>query len=130
MIADSAEIKFECSQCGQSIAVDSSAAGLHADCPTCQHPLVIPSLSSLHDRSYGEAAAHAGGRTAFAEEAAEVPAAEVQELRDELAEAQRRGDEAEGAVAAAARENARLQQQLKKAREEGERQAEIGRAHV
>ena len=115
MIADSAEIKFECSQCGQSIAVDSSGAGLHTNCPTCENPLVIPEVSSLHGRSYGDDAP-AADRAAFAGEDAAIAAAELLDLRDELTEARRRGDDAE-------RENARLQQQLKKAREDGERVA-------
>ena len=101
MIAESAEIKFECSQCGQSIAVDSSGAGVRTKCPTCEHPLVIPSVSSLHGRSYGEDAPPAAGRTAFAAETAEISAAELQDLRDELTEA-------EGVRRAAEKENAGL----------------------
>ena len=37
-----AEIKFECGHCGQRIAVDSDAAGLGIECPTCQNPVTIP----------------------------------------------------------------------------------------
>ena len=116
MTADSAEITFECSQCGQRISVDSSGAGLSAECPTCQHPLVIPTFSSLHDRSYGEAAAHAERRTALTNDAAESSVAELQDLRDELAEARQRGDAAGRAHAHADTESARLQQQLGEAR--------------
>ena len=116
MTADSAEITFECSQCGQRISVDSSGAGLSAECPTCQHPLVIPTFSSLHDRSYGEAAAHAERRTALTNDAAESSVAELQDLRDELAEARQRGDAAGRAHAHADKESARLQQQLGEAR--------------
>lgn len=123
MTAESAEIRFECSQCGQSIAVDSSGAGLHTHCPTCENPLVVPSVSSLHGRSYGGEAPPAAGRTAFAEEAAEISAAEVQDLRDELGEARRRGAEGEGARVAAEKESAQLQQQLRKAREDGAQRA-------
>lgn len=36
------EIKFECGHCGQRIAVDSDAAGLGIECPTCQNPVTIP----------------------------------------------------------------------------------------
>ena len=102
MIAESAEIRFECAQCGQSIAVDISGAGVSTHCPTCEYPLTVPSLQALHDRAYGESAALAG-RTAFHEdEAGEMPA-----LRDELAEAQRRAEEAEEALADARKESAR-----------------------
>ena len=123
MIADSAEIKFECPQCGQSIAVDASGAGVSTNCPTCDYPLVVPSLSSLHDRQYGADAPPSASRTVFAEEDAGVSADEVQELREELAEALRRGDEFEHALAAARKETARLQQQLQTAVEDGERLA-------
>ena len=124
MTADSTDIKFACPQCGQSISVDASGAGLHANCPTCQHPLVIPSRGSLHDRSYGEAAPPAG-RMAFAGEDAAIAAAELQERRAELAAVQRRSDESERALAAAEKENARLQQQLKQARDEGGQHASV-----
>lgn len=102
MIADSAEIRFECSQCGQSIAVDSSGAGLHTQCPTCENPLVIPEVSALPEKSYADDAA--------------LAAAELHDLREELTAARHRGEEAE-------RENAQLQQRLKKAREDAARLA-------
>ena len=37
-----AEIKFECAHCGQKMAVGSEAAGLDAECPTCQNLVTIP----------------------------------------------------------------------------------------
>ena len=37
-----AEIKFECAHCGQRMAVGSEAAGLDAECPTCQNLVTIP----------------------------------------------------------------------------------------
>ena len=37
-----AEIKFVCGHCGQKIAVDSDAAGLGIECPTCQNSVTIP----------------------------------------------------------------------------------------
>ena len=93
MIADSSEIKFECAQCGQSIAVDISGAGLSTNCPTCDNPLVVPSPSSFHDREYGESAPLSPGRADYAGEDAGISAGEAEELREELAEALRRGDE-------------------------------------
>lgn len=123
MIADSTEIKFQCSQCGQSISVDSSGAGLSANCPTCDNPLVVPSLSSLHHRQYGESTEAAPDRAAYAGEDTDFSADEAQALREELIEAQRRADEAEEALAAARKDAARLQQQLRQALEDGERHA-------
>src|SRR5688572_21920363 len=34
---------FNCSECGQELEVDSSAAGSAIDCPTCGKNIVIPS---------------------------------------------------------------------------------------
>jgi len=120
MIADSTEIKFQCSQCGQSISVDSSAVGLSANCPTCDNPLVVPSLSSLHHRQYGELSETGHERPAYAAEEPDFSAAEMQELREDLIAAQRRADDAERAVAAARKEAVRLQQQLTLETEHGE----------
>jgi len=41
-IVDSSDIKFACSQCGQRIVVERSAAGLDGNCPACNHPVTIP----------------------------------------------------------------------------------------
>ena len=48
MIAD---ITFECSHCGQRIAVGADAAGLEVDCPTCQTKLTIPSPETHVERN-------------------------------------------------------------------------------
>ena len=37
-----AEIKFACAHCGQKIAVETDAAGLSVECPTCRNPVTIP----------------------------------------------------------------------------------------
>ncbi len=103
MIADSAEIKFECSQCGQSLSVDSSAAGITTNCPTCESPVVIPQLHSIHDRHYGEAPPMESSREDFA-------AAELLELREELAEAH-------SAAAHSERRAVAVERQLGEARE-------------
>lgn len=117
MIADSAEIKFECSQCGQSLSVDSSAAGITTNCPTCESPVVIPQLHSIHDRRYGEALPTETGRADFA-------AVEELELRAEVAEALQRSEELERELAAARGETtlserhaAAAERQLAQARE-------------
>lgn len=110
MIADSSEIKFECSQCGQSILVDISGAGVHTNCPTCDNPLIVPSPSALHDREYGKSAASSAGRAGFSREDAAHAAAEVRELHEARAEALRRGEEAAQVLAEARQESARLEQ--------------------
>src|SRR4051812_32355904 len=46
MIAESADIKFACPQCGQRIVVDKSAAGLHGTCPICEGPVTVPFLEN------------------------------------------------------------------------------------
>jgi chromosome segregation ATPase len=121
MIADSAEIRFACSQCGQSLLVDSSGAGISLNCPTCDHPVIVPTPGSLHDRHYGESAATAPGRAGYAGESETVSATEAQELREELVEALRRADDFERTLNAARKETAKLQQQLKKTTDENER---------
>ena len=49
------EIKFACAKCGQRILVDSSAAGMTADCPSCGTNVTIPKMAGLHDREYAPA---------------------------------------------------------------------------
>ena len=49
------EIKFACVECGQRMLVDSEAAGMTADCPSCGTTLTIPKVGGLHDRNYAPA---------------------------------------------------------------------------
>ncbi len=119
MIADSAEIKFACSQCGQSLLVDSSGAGISLNCPTCDNPVIVPTPGSLHDRHYGQGPGVEPGRAGFAEENAAL----TTELREELVEALRRAEDFERELTAGRKETARLQQRLQKATEENERLA-------
>ena len=37
-----AEFTFSCPQCGQHIACDTSYSGSEIDCPSCQHPIMVP----------------------------------------------------------------------------------------
>lgn len=37
------EIFFSCGNCGQSLAVDASGAGLSVDCAKCRRPVYVPS---------------------------------------------------------------------------------------
>ena len=48
MIAD---ITFKCSHCGQRIKVEAAAAGLEAECPTCQGTVTIPTADPPTERS-------------------------------------------------------------------------------
>jgi DNA-directed RNA polymerase subunit RPC12/RpoP len=36
------DIRFECPQCAQHIAIDEAGAGLQIDCPNCQSQLIVP----------------------------------------------------------------------------------------
>src|SRR5580700_5374026 len=40
-----ADIRFQCPECRQKIAVDDNAAGMQVDCPNCRSSLVIPRVS-------------------------------------------------------------------------------------
>jgi chromosome segregation ATPase len=55
MIADSTDIKFACSQCGQRIVVEKSAAGLDANCPICEAALTVPHFSTVRERGTSHA---------------------------------------------------------------------------
>jgi chromosome segregation ATPase len=47
-----ADIKFQCAHCGQSILVEAVAAGLATKCPTCRKGLTIPVLAAMNERQY------------------------------------------------------------------------------
>lgn len=53
-IADTADIKFACSQCGQRMVVESSAAGLTTDCPVCSSPIEVPHSDSPAEPNLSE----------------------------------------------------------------------------
>jgi chromosome segregation ATPase len=110
MIADSAEIKFACSQCGQSLLVDASGAGLTAICPTCENPITVPQPGAIHDRSYGSAAEKR--RRGISPARSHLPGVDVDALRAELTEAQQASSRLETELADAQAESAQLQRQL------------------
>lgn len=58
MIAESADIKFACSQCGQRIVVDKAAAGMHSNCPICEGPVTVPHCTSVEERKINGIGAH------------------------------------------------------------------------
>jgi DNA-directed RNA polymerase subunit RPC12/RpoP len=52
-------VSFKCKACGQEIEAPLSTAGLLAECPNCQAPITIPSVSeegTLHGAAVPEAA--------------------------------------------------------------------------
>jgi chromosome segregation ATPase len=49
------DIKFHCDHCGQRIVVDSEAAGLATECPSCRTNITIPKVAAMHDREYRKA---------------------------------------------------------------------------
>ena len=40
-----AEFKFSCPQCGQHLKCDASQGGRQLNCPSCQRPIVVPTVS-------------------------------------------------------------------------------------
>jgi len=81
LIADSTDIKFECTQCGQRMLVEKSAAGQRADCPMCGNPVLVPHVHPPAEVTKGEAAV---------EEPVAPPQAvgELEEARAEIARLQ------------------------------------------
>ena len=89
LIADSADITFECSQCGQRMVVERSAAGEKTDCPACSTPLTVPVASSPDvEAPSEETPAAAPAPASKAEESAwktpEQLGAELVEAREEI----------------------------------------------
>lgn len=88
LIADN-DIMFECSQCGQRIVVEKSAAGLKADCPICSTPMMVPPGNAVAESEKG--GEPIGESVALAPEPATnhpSPASDTpQQLEAELAEA-------------------------------------------
>jgi hypothetical protein len=41
------DIKFNCPQCGQLLAVDATGAGLTVACPKCNQAIIVPQLAQL-----------------------------------------------------------------------------------
>jgi len=83
-IADSTDIKFECSQCGQRIIVERSAAGLTADCPMCNHPVTVPSVQESIDMA-GDLGADSEPRARIMQaESTGANAGDLEEARAEI----------------------------------------------
>ncbi|HEY2342762.1 MAG TPA: hypothetical protein VGH90_07020, partial [Chthoniobacteraceae bacterium] len=95
------EIQFECSHCGQKLAVDTAAAGRRATCPNCHVALVVPD-GGLHT---------------------DLPFATTDERHDALgvpdpASLQEKWAETSSAVARLKKDHANAQAEAAKAREE------------
>jgi chromosome segregation ATPase len=128
MTAENADIKFECSQCGQSLAVESSAAGVTANCPICEHPITVPAASvkmfGENSRTKDAAAVLANpavqpalpesSRAAYAEPGAG-------EMREDLLDSAMENGQLEGDLHEAKGKIARLQAHLRKTLDECER---------
>jgi chromosome segregation ATPase len=134
MTAEDIDIKFECSQCGQSLAIEKSGAGLTANCPVCDHPVTVPSKSM---RRFGE---HSRGKdSVFSQPAAAVlatstipsalsgggrpPYAEpdADEMREDLLNSTMENGQLEGKLHEAKEKIDRLQAHLRKALDDCER---------
>jgi chromosome segregation ATPase/DNA-directed RNA polymerase subunit RPC12/RpoP len=112
MIAQRTEIKFVCADCGQRISVDAAAAGMATACPTCSHPLVVPHLGGMNDRTYGESAKTAASRSSAASPVETSGATERRQLREDLAAAERERGVAEASLGMVRRENAQLVERI------------------
>lgn len=99
MIADSADIKFACLQCGQRIVVDKSAAGLSGTCPICEGPVTVPRLNSISEHpSDGEIETHDHRRGPFADPGLEATREELFATSVELGQLQRELDGAKSEI--------------------------------
>ncbi len=114
MIADSADIRFECSKCGQHLVVEAAGAGLTADCPICNTSMTVPRPGAKREGS-SEARGRAGSSTVAAPEPVRPAYADPvpEELREELIDASLINGKLVRDLQKAREENARLQQQLK-----------------
>jgi chromosome segregation ATPase/DNA-directed RNA polymerase subunit RPC12/RpoP len=101
------DIKFRCPECAQKIAVDSSAAGVRIDCPSCKSTLVIPVAAdaAVEVVQRRKLAIVAGSADALYEQIT----SRQKELDDAVAESRRLREEAE-----------KLRLESQKAREDGE----------
>jgi predicted nucleic acid-binding Zn-ribbon protein len=151
MIAEDADIKFECSQCGQSLAIEKSGAGLTANCPICDHPVTVPPtsfrrfgglsrrnesalsqpVSAVLANSTAPSAISQGTRSPFADP-------DVEEMREDLLNTTMENGQLEGELHQAKEKIDRLQAHLRKALDDCERlnansthaQAEIKSFHA
>ncbi len=119
MIADSADIKFACSQCGQRMLVEKSGAGLTADCPFCKSPITVPYVSSIHD--HGSRGHRSENGVTHHESNADFIDPMIDETREELFNASLAQGQLQRELDAAQKEAARLQSLFKKAVDECER---------
>jgi len=106
-----ADIKFDCTHCGQRLVVDPEGAGTAAVCPNCETALVVPQTSNLGPAANGDSTAIHRAVVANGN----AHAGEAHTRRDELAEATMATSRLERALAQArgeAAESRRLIQEL------------------
>lgn len=124
MIADAADIRFECRKCGQHLVVEAAGAGLTADCPICNTSVTVPRPGSagrkerdpLESRSRGGLTTTAttdSSRPAFADPTPD-------DLREELIDASLINGKLVRDLQKAREEVTKLQQQLKAVSDECE----------
>jgi chromosome segregation ATPase/predicted RNA-binding Zn-ribbon protein involved in translation (DUF1610 family) len=113
MLAE-AEIKFECSQCRQRLAVEAAGAGLKMNCPTCSHLMIVPLASTRRSGSRMKAPREDGP---IAMRPARAPGAEgeAHTLREELVQSGVLAGQLERDLAEAQSETARLRRQIEAA---------------
>jgi chromosome segregation ATPase len=119
MIADSADIKFACPQCGQRMVVEKSGAGVTADCPFCHSPVTVPYVSSIYD--HGSRGHRAESAAAPSESNTNFTDPSIDETREELFNATLAHGELQRELDVANKEVVRLQALFKKAVDECER---------
>lgn len=119
MIADSADIRFECHHCGQHLVVEAAGAGLTTDCPICNTTVTVPAKSP---GKTGEGTIRAEIDAAQQPAAPRPPYADMtpDEQREELIDASLINGKLLGDLNKARDEIGRLQQQLKARAEEHE----------
>lgn len=122
MIADTTDIKFSCSNCGQHMVVHKSAAGLGANCPICEHPVVVPDASSIRGGDYGgETRAREAGEPESSAKRTSFADPDSEQTRDDLFDAAAETGRLERDLAEAKSEIARYVALFKKAVDECER---------
>jgi predicted nucleic acid-binding Zn-ribbon protein len=123
MIAEFADIRFKCTECGQHLVVESAGVGLTADCPICNTTVTVPKRSSRPAASEPELARSNDAHESFSPGASLSPYADPREdeLRDELIDASLLNGRLQRELERMESEFSKAQLQLKAATEECER---------
>ena len=128
MIADSADIRFECTKCGQHLVVEAAGAGLTADCPICNTSVTVPLPPPQRKARRGDGESSPEGRGRNALRTTPIPGSLrspyadplPEELHEELIDASLINGKLVRDLEKAREEVARLQGQLKSVGEDFE----------